>query len=1117
MGAAPNEKGRRVPRASSDKHPSLLLDSAEIARIRKKIDTYPWAKRIFRNVRSRAKGTNLDAAKCAAVVYAVTGDSRHAKKAYEILVNCAREKCLPKSTLDVGVTLPSVAMTYDLIWNYLKPAQRKEIEDDLFRPLVGFLKSNSREHSNWQANHNAGLMALGLILNDSSLVDMVINHPTNGFKQHIGHGLHRDGIWWEGSPGYHLFTLRALVLTAEMARHRGIDLYNLEVNGNTMKKMFDSPFFFARPDMSLPIVNDSGQGNLLSRRYLYEIAYARYGDRKYAFLLGQGTRDSLEALLYGVDELEKTPSLSFPSTNFPDTGWSVLKNPRGLCLLLDYGPHGHWHGHYDKLSIDVHGLGRSIFPGLGCPYGYSPRIHWGWYRTTLAHNTVVVDGKSQVVIDTKADDAIEDSKNGGESLFFLGSTSSLQLASARADYAYPGVKYQRTVALADTYIIDLFRLEDETPHTYDYVLHGRGDVYTGFERKDSSFGFRKDGYQYLVGVREGRHEGLWKATFYEGKLIDGQFQRGKKGTRIYVGAERPTTVFTAYYPSMKGKGFYDPLIISRRRAKKTLFATVIHPFEEKPRLKTVSSLEGKGFQIESSDHTDFFLWESGKTGRFETDSRMSYLRQDRKGGLVSLCTIGGSIFKIDKHSVVRSRHGNTDVRLSYMDIKYADKKVEVNLPQRTDLSIYAPEVEQIVVNGKITPFDREGDYAILRGKGIVLDLDPRRTEAYAGESAELRLILYNYTSKNLAGSVKLELPPGWKGGGQNVKIGGKGSVIRPLRITIPAKEKEGMFCLKVCVEIPPFLQEKREIKVRVTRPLRLELASARVETKRGKEVSVHVPIEGNITNKCPRTLKGEVRLQVPSEWALSPRSISYTLPPKRSKQFSFNINRQGKAITGAEWSLPLKVTGTSLEGGADEIQKEIKMMIIRKTEKPPLLDGKLEEECWKHGAQVELPGKVKTCAYITCDQKNLYLAFDCPEPFMDKLLRTRTAHDSKVWRDDAVDLIFDTPAEQGRYFYFALNCIGAKYDQKTMVRPGEMNKNDVDWNPDWKAKTVLGKKGWTAEVAIPFASLGVKPPEKGEVWKINMRRWRHAVVPREITKWASEFWASEERGNLIFW
>jgi hypothetical protein len=85
------------------------------------------------------------------------------------------------------------------------------------------------------------------------------------------------------------------------------------------------------------------------------------------------------------------------------TGYSLWReaNPEGLAVLFDHGPLGMppacGHGHADALALLVDAGGRPLLvdPGTGT---YTGDIIWRrYFRSTLAHNTVTIDGRDQAV------------------------------------------------------------------------------------------------------------------------------------------------------------------------------------------------------------------------------------------------------------------------------------------------------------------------------------------------------------------------------------------------------------------------------------------------------------------------------------------------------------------------------------------------------------------------------------------------------------------------------------------------------------------------------------------------------------------------------------------------
>lgn len=92
-------------------------------------------------------------------------------------------------------------------------------------------------------------------------------------------------------------------------------------------------------------------------------------------------------------------------THFADAGLTLLRSPaddRGeLWCRCDGGPHGYLsiaaHGHADALSVEVRhdGIELLVDPGTYC---YQGRPQWRrYFRSTLGHNTLEIDGLDQSV------------------------------------------------------------------------------------------------------------------------------------------------------------------------------------------------------------------------------------------------------------------------------------------------------------------------------------------------------------------------------------------------------------------------------------------------------------------------------------------------------------------------------------------------------------------------------------------------------------------------------------------------------------------------------------------------------------------------------------------------
>lgn len=108
------------------------------------------------------------------------------------------------------------------------------------------------------------------------------------------------------------------------------------------------------------------------------------------------------------------------------------------------------------------------------------------------------------------------------------------------------------------------------------------------------------------------------------------------------------------------------------------------------------------------------------------------------------------------------------------------------------------------------------------------------------------------------------------------------------------------------------------------------------------------------------------------------------------------------------------------------------------------------------------------------------------------MVATLAGRDARLWEEESFEARLDTGG--GKVFRFVLNPLGAQFDSHDW---------DPGWTADWQAAARTDEGGWTAEMAIPFATLGVTP-RRGTAWKANFLRTRHNVT-RERSSWAPVF------------
>jgi hypothetical protein len=171
----------------------------------------------------------------------------------------------------------------------------------------------------------------------------------------------------------------------------------------------------------------------------------------------------------------------------------------------------------------------------------------------------------------------------------------------------------------------------------------------------------------------------------------------------------------------------------------------------------------------------------------------------------------------------------------------------------------------------------------------------------------------------------------------------------------------------------------------------------------------------------------------------------------------------------------------------------------------PVIDGKLDDECWKNGtwagnytqfipkegAQPTYPTELN----IQYDDKNLYIAFRAYDGEPDKILRLAGVRDETV--GDMVGITLDSYRDYRTGFEFTMTAWGQKVD---LVLFNPMNW-DFNWNAVWKAKVGTEDSAWVAEYEVPLSQLRYSNKDE-QVW--GMHTWRWISRLQEESNWEKQ-------------
>lgn len=164
----------------------------------------------------------------------------------------------------------------------------------------------------------------------------------------------------------------------------------------------------------------------------------------------------------------------------------------------------------------------------------------------------------------------------------------------------------------------------------------------------------------------------------------------------------------------------------------------------------------------------------------------------------------------------------------------------------------------------------------------------------------------------------------------------------------------------------------------------------------------------------------------------------------------------------------------------------------RLTTPPPVIDGKLNDACWKtgtwstHFTQLvpDEGGKPsqRTELKILYDNKNIYVAIRAYDTHPNKIQKIAGPRDE--FQGDMVGVNFDSYNDDQTGFEFDLTAYGQKIDL-VLTNP---SATDMNWNPVWYGKVGFEDSAWVAEMKIPFNQLRYSS-DSLQTWGFHCWRW----------------------------
>jgi len=313
-----------------------------------------------------------------------------------------------------------------------------------------------------------------------------------------------EGVYREASTYYHCYAADFYLQSMALARSNGFHFPGWM--WERLRRMFEFVQHVSRPDGSIPLIGDDDGGRALalncgdyssyrdglsSAAVIFESAEFKFAAGGFAeetaWLLGEKAVETFDAL-------EKRPPRMLGAF-YPETGCCIQRSdsdPDASHLVFDCGGLGMLtggHGHADALAVTLFSRGQELLidPGTSV-YNCAP--HWrNFFRSTRAHNTVVVDGLDQ----SEPAGTFSWSRKAGARVVAYRILPGMDYIEAEHD-GYSRLRHsvihgRRLLFVRPNYWILLDELQGRGVHRFDFLYHfapgaqivvfgdeGRGDV-----------------------------------------------------------------------------------------------------------------------------------------------------------------------------------------------------------------------------------------------------------------------------------------------------------------------------------------------------------------------------------------------------------------------------------------------------------------------------------------------------------------------------------------------------------------------------------------------------------------------------------------------------------------
>jgi hypothetical protein len=254
--------------------------------------------------------------------------------------------------------------------------------------------------------------------------------------------------------------------------------------------------------------------------------------------------------------------------------------------------------------------------------------------------------------------------------------------------------------------------------------------------------------------------------------------------------------------------------------------------------------------------------------------------------------------------------------------------------------------------------------------------------------------------------------------------------------------------------------------------------------------------------------------------------------PKKKNPAYLHLGESGVKYAGRYLDrAPFNWDTAKMRANPAQFSQQNKALEIAKVSAALTLDSPLWANAEEHTlGPVEAsapPLQAQTTFRVLCDDSHLYVRVSGEQPAARMKFVAR-GRDAELWLQESIIVNVSPFADRSRYFYFAYEPEPTSFNDAehgfiTDFLHPRYGWNDESWNGNWTFETKLlpDKNRWESMAVIPFETLRVTAPKKGDLWYLNVGRVHFIDGPdkkgqRENSVWTGQLNPSRIPGDASF-